>query len=417
MTPSALLVVDIGQLVTLAAHKAPVGAAPKQLDAIADAAVLAVDGSIVAAGPAEAVLRAVDASLEPLVVSADGAIVVPGLVDCHSHLLYAGDRTDEYWMRLGGADSCEVAANGGGLARTVTSSRAASVEQLLKSLLSRLDATLAAGTTTVEVKSGYGLSVGAEVDQLSVIAAAGQLHAIDVVPTWFGAHGYPPELSERREDYIAQLIEEQLPAVASLAYFCDVLCDRGAFEPPAATRILDAARGQGLKLRLLADETSRIGGAELAAAGGIVAAAHLNHTSEAGLAALAAAGTIAIVLPATRLFRLTDRDPDINAMRTLQIPIALGTDHRPTSPLGSMLTVIALACGEYGLSPEQALLGATVNAAWAAGRGQLAGRLAPTMPADLVCLNISGYRELPAYLDRPLTRFVVKRGRLVFGQG
>lgn len=410
MSSHALLVVNIGQLVTLAEHDGPVGVAPTELASIADAALLAVDGVIVALGPAQDVLRSTSDDLDPAVLDAEGRCVTPGLVDCHSHLLYEGERTDEYWLRLNGASNQDIAATGGGLYRSVAGARDAGSSRLLRSLLERLDTALASGTTTVEIKTGYGLSTATELEQLRVLHAADRLHPIDVVETWFGAHGYPPESRDDPDAYVAQLIDEQIPAAATIARFCDVLCDRGVFEPPAAARILDAAARAGLRLRLLADETAGVGGAELAADRNVVAAAHLNHASKAGLAAMAHAGCIAIVLPATRFFHLTDRDPDVAWMRRLGLPMALGTDHRPTSPVGSMLTVMALACGEYGFSPEQALVGATVNAAWAAGREKEAGRLVPGRPADLACFDVADYRELPAYLDRPITRFVVKNG-------
>jgi imidazolonepropionase len=415
LSARALLVVNIGQLVTLSEHGTPVGDAPAQLTSTPDAAVLAVDGVVVALGPAQDVLRSTGDELDPLVLDAGGRCVTPGLVDCHSHLLYEGERTDEYWLRLNGASNQDIAAAGGGLYRSVAAARQAGPAPLLRSLLGRLDTALASGTTTIEVKTGYGLSTAAELEQLQVIRAADRLHPSDVVATWFGAHGYPPEQRDQPEAYLAQLIDEQIPAVAADARFCDVLCDRGVFEPQAAGRILDAAAAAGMRLRMLADETAGVGGAELAAERKVVAAAHLNHASKQGLAGMAHAGCIAIVLPATRFFHLTDRHADVAWMLRLGLPVALGTDHRPTSPVCSMVTIMALACAEYGLSPEQALLGATVNAAWAMGSETQAGRLVPGRPADLVCFDVADYRELPAHLDRQPARFVVKNGTLAAG--
>jgi imidazolonepropionase len=405
-----LLVLNIGQLVTLTEYKKPLGGRIGPLKTIPQAAVFAAEGRIVAAGPAAEICRGIPEGCQPDVIDIQGRCVVPGLVDCHSHLLYADDRTDEYPLRLAGLSGQEIAQRGGGLYRSVRAAREAGFRGLLMPLIRRLDAALASGTTTVEVKTGYGLETAAEEDQLLAIAAASKIHPADVVPTFFGAHGIPAEQRSDPARYVRQITDEMLPRVAPLARMCDVLCDAGAFAPPAAARILDVAKRHGLLLRLMADETSDAGAAALAAAHGAVAAAHLNYASEAGLAAMARAGVIAVILPATRFFHLTGRHPDVDRMRELEIPLALGSDHRPTSPLRSMITAMALACGELRLSPEEALLAATVNAAWAIGRGDRAGRIAAGYPADLVCLNVESYRGLPGYLDRQLVAMVIKRG-------
>ncbi len=417
MLSADLLVEHAAQLLTLAGgHGGPLtGAALGDVHLIADGAVAALDGQIVAVGPTAAVRADVHLSPQATVVDARECVVLPGFVDPHTHLVFAGSRADEFEMRLRGATYLEIAAAGGGILRTVTATRAADEDTLVQLALSRLDRLLRCGTTTAEVKSGYGLTLADELKQLRAIHRASAGHQVDLVATVLAAHAVPPEFAGDPDGYVAHVADEILPVVAEedLAEFCDAFCDVGAFTIPQGRRVLEIGAELGLVPKLHADEFADLGGATLAAEVGAISADHLLQASDAGLAALAAAGTVAVLLPGTAFYL---RLPYANARRMIEmgVPVALATDYNPgTSPTWSMPAVIALACVGMKMSPAEAIAAATINAAWAIGMAEEIGSLEPGKAADMTVCGVSDYREIAMAFGSPLIRRVIKRGRVV----
>lgn len=415
-----LLVVNIGQLLTLAPRHPGGNDTPRRGAALADVglvtggALAVADGVVVAAGPEAEVREAAGRTAE--VVDAGGRVVLPGFVDPHTHLLFAGSRADEFEQRLQGLSYLEIAARGGGILRTVAQTRVMDEAGLVELGAARLDRLLACGTTTVEVKSGYGLTVE---DELKLLRAAHRLHArhhLDVVPTFLGAHALPPEFAGDADGYVRLVIEEMLPAVVEedLAEFCDVFCEQGAFTPEQARAILEAGNGAGLVPKLHADELSDLGGARLAAEVGAISADHLLCASDEGLRAMAAAGTIGVLLPGTAFF-LGLPYARARRMIALGVPIALATDFNPgTSPTWSMPMAIALACVGMRLRPAEAVVAATLNAAHAIGMAEAVGSLEPGKVADFLILDADDYRAVAMHVGVSLVDEVYKRGRRVY---
>lgn len=317
------------------------------------------------------------------VIDARGAVVLPGLVDCHTHAAWAGSRAAEWEARLGGAEYSAILEAGGGILSTVRATREASEAHLVALTHARLVRMRARGVTTVEVKSGYGLSPEHELKQLRAAREAGALADVGVVLTWLGAHTVPAEHRADRARYLAQLVEEQLPAVVGLAAFADVYVDRGAFTVAEARAILTAAAAAGLTPRVHAEQVTHTGAAALAASLGAASADHLERLDEAGARAMAVAGTVAVLLPGAQL-TLRDPPPPLALLRAHGVPIAVATDLNPgTSAFHDLWTCASLACLIQGLTPEEALRGVTVEAARAL-RLPDRGRIAVGLPADLV---------------------------------
>ena len=317
------------------------------------------------------------------VVDAKGALVTPGLVDCHTHLVYAGNRAQDFEMRLQGATYEEIARSGGGIVSTMKATRAASEEQLRAEAGVRLDAMLAEGVTAVEIKSGYGLDVASELKCLRVARSLGQGRRVRITTTLLGAHAVPPEFRGRADAYVDLVCDQLIPAAAAagLADAVDAFCEGIGFSPAQTRRVFECARAHGLRVKLHADQLSNLGGAMLAAEFGALSADHLEHTDEAGVAALAQAGTVAVLLPGAFYFLRETHRPPIEALRRHCVAMAVATDCNPgTSPNTSILTALNMACTLFGLTPEEALAGATTHAARALGfddRGVLeAGRRA-----------------------------------------
>jgi len=390
--------------------------------------VAAWDGRIVAAGRRDAVEASLEAAGLPLArfarIDAGGGLVTPGLVDPHTHLLFAGSREGELRLRQQGASYLEILEAGGGILATVAATRAASVEALLEHGRRWLDAMLALGTTTVEAKSGYGLDLPTELRLLEVAHQLGTEGPVDVVPTYLGAHAVGPEFRARpdgAEAYVKHLLEVQLPGVAAQgrARFCDVFCERGVFDADQSRRILQAAQAYGLEPRLHADELVPSGGAELAAELGAWSADHLGAPSPEGIDALATAAsgerpTVAILLPSTSWFLLKRRHAPARTLIERGVPVALGTDFNPgTSPTPSLPLVMTLAVLELGMTPAEALAAVTVNAAHALGLAEDAGSLETGRWADLVIWRVPSVDQIPYWPGADLVRAVVKRGRIV----
>ena len=437
-----LLVVGASEVVTMAgglrtgSTQADVARASADGDGASGSAtspVVAIwEGRVLAVGPRADLERLLEAEGYPLGrfarLDARGGAVTPGLVDPHTHLLFAGSRENELELRQRGAGYMEILAAGGGILSTVEATRAASAADLTAHGRRWLDEMLSHGTTTIEAKSGYGLDLATELRLLDVAHSLGKEGPIEIVPTYLGAHAVPPEFRARPdgvEAYVRHILEEQLPGVAAhgRARFCDVFCEEGAFTADQSERILRAADGFGMGLRLHADEIVPSGGAELAAAIGATSADHLAAPSEAGIDALADAAdagrpVVATLLPATTWFLMKEHHAPARTFIERGVPVAVGTDFNPgTSPTPSLPLAMTLACLNLGLSPDEALAAVTINAAYAIGMGDEIGSLESGKAADLVIWNVPSSRQIPYWPAADLVRTVVKRGRIVFDRG
>ena len=347
-------------------------------------------------------------------VDASGCVVVPGFVDPHTHLVYAGDRRHELQRRLAGTTYAEIAAEGGGILSTVAATRAASEEELGDSARARLDEMLACGTTTCEAKSGYGLTTESELKQLRVIRALDRSHPLDIVPTFMGAHEVPPEYRERRADYVRLVTDEMLPRVAEegLARYCDVFCDVGAFTVEEAETILSAGQRLGLTPRVHADELGPSGGSLLAARLRARSADHLVFADEAGADALAQANVCAVLLPAAAFYLKLGRFAPARLLIDRGVPVALATDINPGGGFSpSMPFAMTLACFEMGMTLEEALVAATVNAAWSLDAADRVGSVQAGRLMDAVLVK-DDLAEL-VRVGAAAIRMVIKRGKVV----
>ena len=355
--------------------------------------VAARDGRIVYAGPT-ADAPALDAAE---VIRCDGRWITPGLIDCHTHLVHAGNRAGEFEARLAGASYEEIARAGGGIVSTMRATRAAGEDELLATALPRLDALLTEGVTTVEVKSGYGLERDAELRMLRAARRLGEARPVAVTTTFLGAHAVPPEYRGDPDGYIASVCDDMLPAVAAegLADAVDAFCEGIAFGPDQVARVFAAARKLGLPVKLHAEQLSNLGGAATAARFGALSADHLEYLDEAGIAAMAGAGMIATLLPGAFYFTREGRHPPVAALRAAGVPIALATDCNPgTSPLTSLLLVLNMGATLFRLTVEECLTAVTRNAARALGRADEIGSLEPGKWCDLAIWDIEAPAEL-----------------------
>ncbi len=418
-----LLVHSAGQLCVVPAHAdgPQRGAALGDLGLIADGAVAVRDGRIVAAGPTDELQRRYDTAER---IDAGGRCVLPGFVDPHTHLPWMGDRAGEFEQRLGGATYMEIMAAGGGIMSTVRATRGASVEELVADNLPRLGRMLRYGTTSAEAKTGYGLETATELRQLDAILALDEAQPVELTPTFLPAHAVPEAYRGDTEGYVELLITETLPAGAEWmrrhgrTLFCDVFCEEGVFALDQTRRILEAAAALGYRLKVHADEFVGLGGTRLAVELGATSADHLVSTPEADIAALGRGDTVAVGLPGTP-FGLAHRDyTPARAILAAGGTLALATDCNPgTCWCESMQMVIALACRYMGLTQAQAVVAATLNAAFAIERGHEVGSLAPGYQADLLILDVADYRQLGYRFGTNLVRTVVKRGEVVVATG
>lgn len=389
------------------------GTAQREAGALEHASIAAQDGRIVFVGPADECRRMVSVVPDATVVGARGCIVVPGFVDPHTHLLYAGDRRDELHQRLAGASYADIAAQGGGIVKTVAATRAATEEQLVAGALPRLQAMLASGTTTAEVKSGYGLETASELRMLRAIRTLGQRQPVELVATFMGAHEIPVEYRHRREEYIKLIVEDMLPAVASdqLAEWCDVFCERGVFTSEETKAIFAAARRYGLECRVHADELAPSGGAVVAAETGARSADHLIFVDEASARALSDAGVVATLLPAAAFYLKLGRFAPARMLIDQNVAVALATDVNPGGGFSpSMPFVMTLACFAMNMTLEEALVGATINAAASLARADRVGSLETGKQLDAVLVD--GTLADLVRVGAPVIRHVVKRGRV-----
>ena len=333
-----------------------------------------------------------------------GAWVTPGLVDCHTHLIFAGNRADEHAMRRAGASYEEIALAGGGIASTVKKTRDASEAELLASAAMRLDALMKGGVTTIEIKSGYGLDVEGELRLLRCAKALAASEAVRIVPTLLALHALPPEWKDRRIADVTKIVDELVPAAAEagLADAVDANCDTIAFTPDEVERLFKAAAANGLRIKLHAEQLSNQHGAALAARYKALSADHLEYLDEAGAAAMAAAGTVAVLLPGAFYALQESRRPPVQMLRDHGIPIAVATDCNPgTSPLLSPTLAMNMACTLFGLTPEEALAGMTINAARALGLEKEIGTIAAGKAADLCVWRLENLAELGYWIGLP----------------
>ena len=434
VTPG-ILVAGASEVVTMAggvrrgATQGEVGRITAEDPAGPDAPAVAIwEGRILAVGPRAAVEDAIDAEGLPLSrfarLDADGGAVTPGLVDPHTHLLFAGSREGELVLRQQGASYLDILAAGGGILSTVAATRAASEGALLAHGRRWLDEMLAHGVTTVEAKSGYGLDLETELRLVEVAYRLGREGPVDVVPTWLGAHAVPPEFRARpdgTEAYVRSVIEEQLPGIAAhgRARFADVFCEAGVFTADQSRRILEAAAAVGLAPRLHADELAPSGGAELAGELRAASADHLATPSPAGIAAMAEAAeagdpVVATLLPVTTWFLMKDHHAPARAFIDAGVPVAIGTDFNPgTSPTASLPLAMSFACLNLRMSPDEVLAAVTINAARAVGMEDEIGSLEPGKAADLVIWRVPTTAQIPYWPGADLVRTVIKRGRVI----
>ncbi len=392
------------------------GAAPGlTLASDAEAALVVAQGTVRWVG-ARADLPAEFAGLAPH--DGGGALVTPGLVDCHTHLVYGGQRANEFAMRLAGATYEEVAKAGGGIVSSVRATREADEDTLFAQAAARLEQLLADGVCAIEVKSGYGLALEHERKQLRVARRLGEAYGVTVRTTFLGAHALPPEYVGRSGDYIDLVCKEMLPALAAegLVDAVDVFCERIAFSLAETEQVFKAAQALGLPVKLHAEQLSDMGGAALAARYGALSCDHIEHLSADGIAAMRQSGTVAVLLPGAYYTLRDTHLPPIDALRAAGVPMAVASDHNPgTSPTLSLLLMVNMACTLFRLTVPEALAGVTVHAARALGLQATHGAIAPGMPANFVLWNLRDAAELAYWFGQQPVRTVVRQGCIAIG--
>jgi len=389
-------VINCSQVLTLAGPARPrVGAEMRELAILEHGGLFARDGHIERVGAAAEIEALIESDTE--VVDADGRVVLPGFVDAHTHPVFAGTRVDEFEERSRGATYEEIAARGGGIQSTVNRTRAASVDELVAAGRRYAEWFLRGGTTTIEAKSGYGLSLEDELKILRAIKRLNDETPLRYVPTFLGAHSIPSEYRARRDEYVSLIVDEMLPRVAQqkLAEYCDVFCEQNVFTTDEAWKILSAARCHGLGLRMHADQLSLSGGAKLAAELGTATADHLEHSDAAGIESLRRAGVQPVLLPGSVYALGSSRYPAAREMIDAGLAVVLATDFNPgSSPTPSMTMILSLAATHMKMTPAEAITAATVNAAYSLNRGGQIGSLEPGKIADFVIHDCDDYREL-----------------------
>ena len=409
---SSLVVLHASQLLTLAGPKRPrVGNELSELGIIRNGGMLIRDGKIDRVSPSDEIENNIT---DAEIVDARGRVVMPGFVDAHTHLVFAGDRLDDFQRRARGQTYEQIAKSGGGIWSTVEKTRAASEADLLAQAKKHANWFLRCGTTTVEAKSGYGLTTEEELKILRVLRQLKDEVFLDIVPTFLGAHAVPRELSP--DEYLDIVITEMLPRVTAekLAEFCDVFCERGYFDIDQSRKILSAAKKLGLSLRGHVDQLTNSGGAKLMAEMAAITADHLERTDDQGIAALKQANVQAVLLPGSVYALGSSRYPRAREMIDADLAVVLATDFNPgSSPTPSMPMILSLACTQMKMSPGEVITASTVNAAYAVNRGTKIGSLEPGKLANFVIFDCEDYRELAYWFGMPMTDAVYVRGERV----
>ncbi len=416
------MILHARQLITCASDGPRRGEAMADVGLIEDGAVAMSDGNIVDVGPSAELQTRYSARKT---IDAAGKVVTPGFVDAHTHVAYAGDRVAEFEMRIKGATYMEIMAAGGGIVSTMRAVRAASVAQLVAETRKRLDEMLMLGTTTVEVKTGYGLSVEAEMKLLRVIEQLHDSHLMTLIPTFLGAHAVPPEFRGRTDAYVELVVEEMIPAAAAwyerssfarqrIPFFCDVFCEAGVFDVAQSRRVLEAGLAHGMIPKLHADEFENLGGVTLAVELGAASVDHLDVTLPDEVARLAASNTVGVVIPAVNFNLGSCHFADARGLIDAGAALALATDINPGSaPTPSMPMVMAIAARYQKLLPAEALNASAINAAYAIGLGDRIGSLQAGKQADMLILDASDYRHLAYEFGKNFVETVIKAGRIV----
>ena len=408
-----LVFYNISQLVTVAADgaKRKEGAAMREIGLIEDGAVGIRDGRIEYVGPSDGI----DIAKAERAINTFGKTMLPGFIDAHTHLVFAGAREQEFARRIAGATYAEIAADGGGINTTVKATRAASKVELTEYALHRLDSCLGFGSTTVEIKSGYGLDFENEIKMLEVIEELRQLHVVEIVPTFLGAHTIPFDFKERREEYLALVLDRMLPEIAArqLAEYCDVFVERGAFTIEEARDIFVRARTLGLKARVHADQITAGGGAELAADMFAASADHLDHISDEGIARMRGSNTVATLLPGVSLF-LGEEFHDARRLIDAGLAVAIATDANPGSCMSENLPLMmSLAAMRMRMTIEEVITAVTLNAAAALDRSDMLGSIEEGKQADLLMFDTPNFQRIIYHFGVNHLNTVVKHGRVV----
>jgi imidazolonepropionase len=415
----SILLTNIRQLVTMAGQAPRRGRALREVGRVEDGAVLVRDGHIVAAGKRTEVEKDA-AARRAQRLDLGGRVVTPGLVDAHTHLIFATSRAGDYEKRISGASYQEIAKTGGGILSSVRRLRAAADEELDRSARARLSRMAAHGTTTVEAKSGYGLDFETEIRTLRLLKTLGRDQKVEIVPTFLGAHVVPPEYRHEggADEYVNLLVRLVMPAVVleGLAEYCDVFIERGAFTVKQARRLLAAARALGLKPRLHAEQLARTGGARLAVEVEAASVDHLDYVDPGDIRALARSKVACIVLPGCSFHLGLDRYAPARRLIDAGAIVALATDFNPgTSPTLSLPMVMSLACTQMRMTPGEALAACTINAAYSLGRSDRIGSIVRGKDADIAVFDVEDYREIPYYFGVNHCWMTLKRGRVVSG--
>lgn len=414
----ATLFTGIKQLLTFAGDKAPrAGAAMREIGLVKNAAVLVENGLIEAAGPRAAVARHRLAKKAKVVEA--GGVCLPGFVDSHTHLVFAEPRLKDFSMRTAGASYAEIKAAGGGIVSSIGAVRRQALKPMAAQLAQRAAKFLECGTTTAEVKSGYGLSLDSELKILRAVRDAKKLTPLEMLPTLLAAHSVPPEFAGEPQKYLDYVTAEILPRAAAekLAVFADIFCEKGYFTPEQTTAYLREAARLGLRPKVHSEQLSNYGGTRAGAAAGAVSADHADHVFAEDIAAMRDAGTIATLLPASNYYLGLSKYPPARELIGEGVPVALATDFNPgTCPCWNMQFVLSVACTHCAMTPEEALCAATVNGAWALGLGDARGAVMPGMQADLAFFDAGDYRELCYYFGASQCSMTVKKGRAVYSK-
>lgn len=413
-----LLIEKANELITLrnSSGKPLVGKQMSNLGLIHRGSIAVNEGKIVAVGTYE---RIKERFVAEKTIDASGRIVMPGFVDPHTHLVFAGAREEEFEFRIMGFGYLEILAKGGGILKTMNETRKASVEELVKTCKKTLNLMLMHGTTTVEAKSGYGLNVRDELKCLKVIKQLNDEHPMDIVPTFLGAHAVPPEYEKNAEGYVSLILEEMIPTVVEnkLAEFCDVFCEKGVFNIKQSKLILKRGKEYGLKLKMHADEMTQLGGAELAAELNVVSASHLLFSSRKGIKKMAEKGVIGELLPLASFSLMMNRYAPARQMIEDNLAIALGTDYNPSCWVENQQLTIAFACRELRLTPAEAITATTINAAHAIHRAGEVGSLEQGKKADIIILDIPSHKFLGYRFGTNLVETTIKNGEIVVEKG
>jgi len=412
-----LIIKKIGQLLTLAGEAPKKGREMSNLYIVENAAIASKNERIISVGEEDKVLSEINLLDNAKEINADNKVVTPGLIDCHTHLVFSGSREEEFYLRIKGEDYLKILRRGGGILSTVDAVRKTNFEDLYNIGIEILNDMLSFGTTTVEIKSGYGLSTEDELKILKVIKRLNEEHPIDVVPTFLGAHAFPKEYKNRKENYINLIIEEMLPTVKekNLAKFCDIFCGKEVFNLEQSERILDAAKNLGFKLKIHADQLAYNGGAELASKLDAISVSHLEYISDKGIVSMKQKGIVGELLPGSVFFMGKTNYAPARKMINNDVPLTLATNYNPgTCAIKSLPIIMTLTCIYMGMSAEEVIVATTINAACALDLENEIGSLEVGKKSDMVIWDVNNYKQIPYLLGLNLVEKVIKNGILVY---